>query len=151
VREELREPHKMEARLARAAMPPEITDGLRLLRQDIAAAIARLEQADRDHLVPAASLEGLRRSLAHRLDRTERRFVAAVKRRQADLMRDVATAVAGLYPEGTRQERMLNFVPFLARYGRPLLDTMRAEAGRYAMELLGVKAPRNAGSVVEPV
>jgi bacillithiol biosynthesis cysteine-adding enzyme BshC len=145
--EEMRAPHAVEARLARDAMPPEIAEGIRRLREEIAVGIAGLEQSDRDKLVPGASLEGLRRSLFHRLDRAERRFLAAVKRRESNLMRDVATAVAALYPEGTRQERMLNFVPFLARYGEPLLESMRAAADSYATELLGVQAPRSARSV----
>jgi len=149
--EELREPHRLEARLARAAMPPDLADGLRLFRHDITNAIARLERADRDHLVPAASLEGLRRSLSHRLDRADRRFLAAVKRRETSLMADVATAVAGLYPEGIRQERMLNFVPFLARYGQPLIDAMQAEVGKYAAELVGAQPPSTARSVAERV
>jgi uncharacterized protein YllA (UPF0747 family) len=121
------------------------------LRQDIETDVAQLRRANGDNLVPVASLEGLRRSLSHRLDRAERRFLAALKRREADLMRDIATAVAALYPEGVRQERMLNFVPFLARYGQPLLDMLRVEASGYAMELLGIAVPRDAGTVAERV
>jgi uncharacterized protein YllA (UPF0747 family) len=63
-----------------------------------------------------------------RLQRLERRYVAAAKRREADLMRRVATARAHLYPDGKRQERALNFLPMLARVGAPLLDAMRDAA-----------------------
>ncbi len=51
-------------------------------------------------------------------------------------MRDIATASGALYPEGKRQERVLNFVPFLARYGAPLMDLMRVEAERHASGLV---------------
>jgi uncharacterized protein YllA (UPF0747 family) len=146
--EDVREPHTLERRLARSVMPTTVSDALGHLRRDIETDVARLEEADRDSLVPPASLEGLRRALLHRLDRAERRFLAGVKRREADLIRDIATAVAALHPEGTRQERMLNFVPFLARYGAPLIDLMRGEAERYAAEMLGVTAARNAPTVV---
>jgi bacillithiol biosynthesis cysteine-adding enzyme BshC len=134
--EELRDRHALEGRLSRERLPADLSGALRQLRADIESDVSALEQADRDGLLPAASLEGLRRSLLHRLERTERRFVAGVKRRETDLMRDIAMAAASLYPDGTRQERVLNFVPFLARYGRPLLDLMRSEASKYSMALV---------------
>ena len=68
--------------------------------------------------IPPASLQGLRRSLLHRVERVGapiRRRREARERRSS--MRDIATAAAALYPDGERQERVLNFVPFLARYG----------------------------------
>jgi uncharacterized protein YllA (UPF0747 family) len=132
-------------------MPDLVGEALRKLRSDVEADIARLSEVDRDNLVPAASLEGLRRAVMHRFERTERRFVAAVKRRETDLMRDIATAAAALYPEGNRQERMLNFVPFLARYGQGLLDAMRGEAERYARDLLTAAPARSAQVVAERV
>jgi uncharacterized protein YllA (UPF0747 family) len=150
-REDLKDIHALERRLAHQSIPREVADSLRILREDIENDVARLQQANRDKLVPAASLEGLRRSLSHRLDRAERRFLAAMKRQETNLMRDIASAVAALYPEGARQERMLNFVPFLARYGQPLVDLMRSEASRYAAEMLGVAPMRNTRTVVERV
>jgi bacillithiol biosynthesis cysteine-adding enzyme BshC len=142
-REELLDRHAVERRLARNRLPGEVATALQDLRQTIEARIATLEIADGDNLVPSASLQGLRGSLLHRLERAERRYLAAVKRRESELMRDVATAAASLHPNGMRQERVLNFVPFLARYGRPLLDLLRDEATREATGLLGA---RNAGS-----
>jgi bacillithiol synthase len=142
-REELRDRHAVERRLARNKLPPEVATALRDTRRAIESRVAALEVADGDKLVPPASLEGLRRSLLHRLERAERRYLAAVKRRDSELMRDVATAAASLYPNGMRQERVLNFVPFLARYGTPLLDLLREEATRHATSLLDA---RNAGS-----
>jgi hypothetical protein len=102
--------------------------------------VAALGRADRDALVPPASVEGLRRSLLHRLERTERRYIAGVKRREDALMRDIATAAAGLYPNGMRQERVLNWVPFLARYGQAFMELMRGEATRHAATLIGMSA-----------
>src|SRR4029077_15434407 len=113
-RDELRDRHAVEARAAREALPSEIGDGLRRLRREIEANLAALEVADRDVLVPPASLQGLRRSLLHRIERAERRYAAAIKRRETSMMRDIATASGALFPDGKRQERVLNFVPFLA-------------------------------------
>ncbi len=52
-------------------------------------------------------------------------------------MRDVATARGSLFPDGVRQERALGYVPFLARYGAPLLEEMRAQAALHAAVVLG--------------
>jgi bacillithiol biosynthesis cysteine-adding enzyme BshC len=150
-REELRDRHGVERRLARAKLPAEVVDALKQLRQDVEADVAALERADRDALVPPASVEGLRRSLVHRLERTERRYIAGVKRREAALMRDIATAAAGLYPNGMRQERVLNWVPFLARYGQAFMELMRGEATRHAANLIGLSAAERASPVAERV
>ena len=150
-REELRDRHGVERRLASAKLPPVLWDALRQLRQHVEADVAALERADRDALVPPASVEGLRRSLLHRLERTERRYIAGVKRREDALMRDIATAAAGLYPNGVRQERVLNWVPFLARYGQAFMELMRDEATRHAATLIGVGAAETASPVAERV
>jgi bacillithiol biosynthesis cysteine-adding enzyme BshC len=139
-REELRDRHAVETRLARQTLPNPVREALQRLRHEIGGDLAALEVIDRDKLIPAASLQGLRRSLLHRVERAERRYVAAVKRRETELMRDIGTAAAALYPDGERQERVLNFVPFIARYGTPLIDQMRAEAERHAMSALGLAA-----------
>ena len=150
-REELRDRHGVERRLAKAKIPAELAEALERLRRDVESDVAALELADRDALVPPASVQGLRRSLLHRLERAERRYIAGTKRREDALMRDIATAAAGLYPNGMRQERVLNWVPFLARYGPPLLELMRSEATRYAGVLMGMSIVDLASAAVERV
>lgn len=149
--DELRDRHAVETRLARAALPDDVAESLTHLRRNVESDIAALEVADRENIVPSASLQGLRRALLHRLERAERRYVAGIKRREAELMREIATAAAALYPEGMRQERVLNFVPFIARYGAPLLDEMRTHALRYAKELMGAAVPAASAPVAERV
>jgi bacillithiol biosynthesis cysteine-adding enzyme BshC len=139
-REELRDRHAVERRLAKAKLPAEVADALERLRKDVESDVAALELADRDTLVPPASVQGLRRSLLHRLERAERRYIAGAKRREDALMRDIATAAAALYPNGMRQERVLNWVPFLARYGPAFLELMRGEATRHAAAMVGMSA-----------
>jgi bacillithiol biosynthesis cysteine-adding enzyme BshC len=150
-RDELRDRSAVETRLARVALPDELSDSLARLRRNIEADIAALEVADRDNIVPSASLQGLRRALLHRLERAERRYVAGVKRRETELMRDIGTAAGALYPEGMRQERVLNFVPFIARYGMPLLAEMREQAIHYANGLIGAAVPSPSAPVAERV
>ena len=52
-------------------------------------------------------------------------------------MREIATARGSLFPLGMPQERSLNFVPLLARYGPVLKDEMLAEARDHARGLVG--------------
>jgi len=141
-REELRDAHAAETRLARAALPEPVAEALRALRQDLESDVAALEVADRDGLVPSASLQGVRRWVLHRIERLERRYVAAVKRQESQMMLDVATVRGALYPDGKSQERVLNFIPFLARYGPSLVDAMRGEAVKHAGAVIDAgKAP----------
>lgn len=135
--EDVRDAHALETRLARAGMPPRLAEALRRLREDVERDTADLEVLDSDVLVPPASVQGVRGAMLHKLERLERRYRAAVKRRELQAMRDVATARGSLYPDGVRQERALGYVPFLARYGAPLLREMCAHAAGHAAVVLG--------------
>jgi len=137
--EDLDDAHAVDSRLARRRMPARVEAALSHYRaaldtasRDLSAAVA----SDTAALVPEEVLEGARRTIAHRLDRLERRLVAAVRRRERGLMRDLAVARASLFPLGKPQERMLNFVPLLARHGAPLLDLVRAAAEEHAAALI---------------
>jgi len=134
--EELRDPHAAESRIVRAQMPPQVREALAryasgadALNDALRAAIAADE---RSPLVPDAVLDGARHNIAHRIERLERRVVAAAKRREAETMRDIAIARTSLFPLGKPQERVLNFIPMLARHGEPLLEQMRARASEHA-------------------
>jgi len=81
------------------------------------------ETAQRSALPAQTSvLEGSVRQLLHKLDRLERRVVAAVKRRGSERLHALATARGALFPGGVPQERALNMVPFLAKYGDEVLQ-----------------------------
>jgi hypothetical protein len=59
-----------------------------------------------------------------------------MKHRLATVLQDIATARGSLYPAGKRQERALNLIPLLSRYGHSLLDDMQVAAGRHAATVL---------------
>ena len=138
--ESLADPHAVETRVARAHLPPDASEALRQLRDDIASQLDRLRAGARS-LVDDRVVDGLRRSLDHRLDRAERRLAAAVKRREVDVMRKLATARGSLFPYGVKQERKLAYIPFLARYGPPLVEQMLAHAAAHARQLVQRDAP----------
>jgi uncharacterized protein YllA (UPF0747 family) len=126
-------------RLARELLPDGVRGALAGYRAALEGAADALAAAVADGdapLVPDAVLSGARNSIGHRLDRLERRVVAASKRRHGQLVRDVETARAALFPLGKPQERMLNLMPLLARHGEPLLEAMLDAARGHAAALV---------------
>jgi uncharacterized protein YllA (UPF0747 family) len=133
--EDLSDPHAANTRIARARLSPETGQAIQVLRDDLRNGVERLRRSNNGG-VPDRTLEGLQRSIEHRLERTERRFLAAVKRAEVDAMRQLATARGSLFPHGARQERKLAYIPFLARYGPTLLEQMLASARVHARALV---------------
>ena len=140
--EDLRDPHEAETRLARARVPKTILEELELTRRMLDERLDALTGAvdEAQAGIGAAIAVGLRANLTRRLDRFERRLIAAAKKKHADIMAEIATARGSLYPFGKHQERALNFVPLLARYGPSLRDDMLAEAERHAARIVGASA-----------
>lgn len=136
---DLAEPHRTEGRLARATVPTGITTALSSFRDDVAQGANDVGGALRSAAfpVPPEVVDGIRRAMNHRLDRLERRVVAAAKRREQEMMTQIATARGALFPLGTRQERALNIVPFLARHGSIVTQLMVDLARSHAREVVG--------------
>ena len=136
--DDLREPHEAEARLARASLPKVVLEELATTRAAIDEHMDALTQSVARERAPIGSAvtEGLRANLLRRLDRFERRLIAAAKRENSEVMHEVATARGSLYPLGKPQERTLNFIPFLARYGPALREAMMREALEHARQLV---------------
>lgn len=129
--------HALEKRFAQAAVPPEVAEAWARLQRQIGESVSALGEAVRaSALLPMPVIEGLRRSLEHKLGRAERRLLAAAKRRDDQARRDIALVSGALYPNGKRQERVLNFVPMLARSGDDLLAAMLAAARAHADALV---------------
>lgn len=136
--EDLAHPHGVETKIARDKVPEE-------LRREIAAFRAAVDErsgslgratSSAEPLLSKTVVDGLRHNVLHRIERFERRLIAASKRRHADVMQDVATARGSLFPLGRPQERALSFVPFLARYGKNLQSRMLEKAAEHARTLL---------------
>jgi len=144
--EDFRDPHEVEARVARAHLPQRVIDELNATRELLDAKLDDLGDAMAQENAPLspAVAGGLRANLTRRLDRFERRLIAAAKKEHADIMRDISTARGSLYPFGKPQERSLNFVPLLARYGPGLRDDMLGEARAHAKRLVGENSPATA-------
>lgn len=127
--------------VARRLVPDNVTDAMDRLRVVLESQLAVLRAAtdaqdSRDALLHGNVLDGLARDLSHKLDRVDRRLLAAVKRREQDAMRDIAVARAACVPNGGRAERVLSLVPVLARHGLQILHDMRALAQAHARALV---------------
>jgi uncharacterized protein YllA (UPF0747 family) len=137
--EDLRDPHEAEARVARSRLPKRVVEELNAARAVLDESMDALSDAVAEEKAPIAPAvtAGLRASLLRRLDRFERRLIAAAKKQYVDVMQEIGTARGSLYPLGMHQERSLNFVPLLARYGPGLQNEMLAEAREHAGRILG--------------
>ena len=130
--------HEVERRLAVASLPLEVMaaiDEMRAVAQARGEAFKEALARAGDILDPRI-VDGTVRGVTWRVDRLERRVVAAAKRREDETMREVEVARGSLFPGGKRQERALNFVPFLATWGATLVERMRVSARRHALALV---------------
>jgi uncharacterized protein YllA (UPF0747 family) len=148
--DDFRDPHAAESGVARERAPGKVLEEIASTRASIEEKLDDLSSAVASDgaIVSAAVTGGLRANLLRRLDRFERRVLAAVKKQHAELMNEVATARGSLYPFGKPQERSLNFVPLLARYGPGLRDDMLTEARAHARKLIeqGARRPHAAAA-----
>lgn len=134
--DDFRDPHAIEGRVAREALPDGVRDALAGLRSAVHDHVAALRQADDGTLALQKAVSGFESQVEYRVARLERRYAAAVKRSGNARLRDVAVARASLFPQGTPQERSLNIVPFLARYGNVVRDAMIDGARDHARTLV---------------
>jgi uncharacterized protein YllA (UPF0747 family) len=140
--DDLADVEALAGRLARARLGPDVADALVALRTAVDRGVDALGSA-----APRTGrrvLEGARGQLAHRIDRLERRLLAAEKRSEAEVAHDLALAAASLFPRGVRQERVLNAVPLLARHGQALVDAMLDQARAHAESLVAAGVGRHA-------
>jgi uncharacterized protein YllA (UPF0747 family) len=141
--EEVRDFHAVVRKLIAQRIPADATRSLAGLREALHRAMdavrASLVQNDAP-LVEPRVVEGAEYQLMHRVDRFERRVLAAAKRRETRIVEQATAAHAALWPLGKPQERVLNIVPILAREGPMLLEAMGRAAGEHATELVGPAA-----------
>ncbi|HEX6250945.1 MAG TPA: bacillithiol biosynthesis cysteine-adding enzyme BshC [Gemmatimonadaceae bacterium] len=135
--EDLRDPHAVESRLARDEVSDDVKGVLQNARAQAAELAPRLTDAVRRAELPLsdAAIAGAGRQLEHKIDRLDRRLVAAVKRRGSERLQLLATARGALFPGEVAQERALNMIPLLARYGSDPLESVLASARRYVTGL----------------
>ena len=126
-------------RLVAQRIPRSVARSISETRDTVHRAIDAMRNAfaeDERPLVERRVVDGAEGQLMHRLDRLERRVLAAAKRREAELVERVDAVHAALHPLSRPQERVLNLIPILAREGPPLLEAMRKAAATHAASLV---------------
>ena len=121
--------------MRRESLPPDVMQKLEGLRKSASESIAELSETEGADLVSPAVRDGFVRNVTHRLDRLERRYISAVKREGNDALKELAIARASLFPENAPQERALNIVPLLARYGDDIITSVMAEIASHSLAI----------------
>lgn len=131
----LRDPHAAERLVARRTLDPAAREALTRIRETLRREAARLDAiVDGDEAL-RRSVGSMRATAEFRVERLERRLAAARKRGASPEIRDVRLAQAWLYPGGVPQERVLSFVPLMARYGAEFTRAVRAAAALHVAAL----------------
>ncbi len=126
-------PGALEARLARADLPPDLAAALATLRAELESRYAAIGNAVQ-HVDPTLerTVQSARNAALAGTHEIEKKLVASLKRSHGTLVSQLARARAALMPQGQPQERVLTASSFLARYGPDLLDAIAAEVARWA-------------------
>jgi len=133
---------QLEQELVKDAVPDEGQQALSALRAVIEQEFGRLDRVS-GAIDPtlAKPIKSARNSSFAAVNDIEKRLVAHLKQTNDVLVQQIAKARSNLYPLGKPQERVLNPVPYLVRYGRAYvtdalaaaqgwLDSLEARAGR---------------------
>ena len=116
---------QLETRLARDQVPPEAADAMAHLLASIVRDLEVMERSGAS-VAPqlARALQTMGRKLEWLAERTEAKFLAHVKRRDAETNARIRRARESLRPAGRPQERVFTVAPFLARHGTGLLPEL---------------------------
>lgn len=110
--------------------PKKVDEALRELRGSIHSAAAEVESALEEELPGIRASVGKARSeMFEAVDELEDTVDERVEERQEVVVRQIRKAASHLYPAGSPQERVLNPLYYLSRYGEDFLRAVE-EAGR---------------------
>jgi len=132
--DDMRDTAALVRALSTSATPDAALDAIVNLRAQIQTTAQKIRASGTT--LTAAALDGTVAQLTHRTSRLERRVLAATKRTIGDQLRRVTQAQAILWPHGAPQDRVVNPLPWLARYGTPLLDAMQGACATHAESLV---------------
>lgn len=134
--------------------PSEIEGSLGSAREAVGRAFGDVEEVVSEKLPGVRSAVGAARHGAFEaLDELERRIDERVRREQEVLHRQIRKCAVHLWPDRRPQERVLNSLYYLARYGAAFLDALEAAGEERAAGLAGGRLAASdtiAGRRVDP-
>ena len=121
------EPEQLASRVLRTHLPPDFDATLAKARESVTEIFRGVGEAIAavDPTLKATVGQTAGHIQGH-LGQLERKAVQALKRREAETRQQIQRVREALMPGGKPQERVLPLLPFLARYGPALLETIRA-------------------------
>jgi bacillithiol biosynthesis cysteine-adding enzyme BshC len=136
--------HEISANMVRDDLPPAIAAAAEVIRNALRSGYDQMSQAAVE-IDP--TLEGWlskqRNAALNSVEDAERKVASHLRKRKETELAQLERAAAALAPEGTPQERVLNVLPFLARYGPDLLrdikSALQIELGPVAPDWDGVR------------
>jgi len=122
--DDLRRPfHEIAGEIARDEVPAEVQKAMGMLRGSIAQGVAKVESevkaVDPTLKGPAQSV---RSAAFQALDELEKKVTQALKRENEIALAQLEKAQLHLFPDGIPQERVVNPLYYLTRYGGAVLD-----------------------------
>lgn len=123
---DLRRPfHELAAQIARDELPHRVANGLARIRRELTDAYADLVEATAS-IDPTLKgpLEGARNASHKQAEDAERKILSHLKKRNEVALEQLRKATVHLYPNGARQERVINFAAYQARYGPELIPAI---------------------------
>ncbi|MBI4544019.1 MAG: bacillithiol biosynthesis cysteine-adding enzyme BshC [Gemmatimonadetes bacterium] len=138
--------HELAARLLREELPEGITWAVALLRQALLEGYERLvEESGSIDPTLAGPLQAARNASLVQLQESEKRIAQHFKKHSATGLGQLEKARSNLFPSGQPQERVLNVLHYLVRYGPDLLpaaaQALPIELGTAAPVWSGVQCP----------
>lgn len=143
--EDFRPPiQEIAARVLREEIPDEVDRALRGFRAALNEHADRLAEAAQGvDSTLRGPVYGARNTAHIELNELEKKIVKRLKAQDDIALRQLEKAKANLFPDGVAQERSLNVVPYLVRYGPDLLDRVadqvRVEIGAAVPTWAGVR------------
>ncbi len=120
--------HEVAGRLTRDELPSEVQSALGAFRGTIARAASELGRAVAE-IDPTLKgpVDHLRGQAFSSLDDVERKVIQSLKRENEIALSQLEKAQLHLYPGGKPQERVLNALYYLVRYGDAFLEELRSQ------------------------
>jgi bacillithiol biosynthesis cysteine-adding enzyme BshC len=122
------EPEQLTSRVLRTQLPPDLEATLAAARGQVDEIFVRVGEAvaSVDPTLKATVGQTGGHIKGH-LDQLERKAVQALKRREADTRQQLQRLREALMPGGRLQERVYPALPYLMKYGPPLIQRLREE------------------------
>jgi uncharacterized protein YllA (UPF0747 family) len=145
------EPEQLASRILRGQLPPDLGATLAAAREGVDEIFRRVGEAVAavDPTLRATAGQAGGHIKGH-LDQLEKKAVQALKRREADTGQQLQRLRDALVPGGKLQERVYPILPFLAKYGPPLIRLLRAHIDGPGWKHLLVSIPSDGRRAEEP-